>query len=127
MDGLVAALPVLVVTKTTPLAACEPYTALLLGSFSTSTLATSEGLMSERRPLKIIPSTIISGEVLPLSVDVPRILMEGSSPARLVWLMVKPGNDPFSDCKILTLGDSLKATKSAEAMEPVKSFFFWVP
>ena len=127
MVGFCARRPVLVVTSTTPLAACEPYTALLLGSFNTSTLATSAGLMSESRPVKINPSTMIKGAVLPFNVEVPRMLIEASCPGRLVWLMVKPGSEPLSDWRILTLGASLKAVRLAEAIEPVKSFFFWVP
>ena len=116
----------LVVIKTTPKAALDPYMAAEEASFNTDTLSTSFGLTRLGSPS--IPS-ISTRALPPAPIEVvPRIL----NVAPLVGLpstifRLRLGNAP---CNILvSVGAGLLSNTSALtcATAPVRFNFFWVP
>ena len=80
-------------------------------------------------PIKITPSTTISGSFDPDMDFCPRICMLGSPPAELVAPISKPETLPFRDSNAFKFGDRAigEFSNLTELTEPVKSFLFVVP
>src|SRR5699024_5990699 len=102
MDGFFD-VPSLDVTNRTPFAALDPYMAVELASFKTSMLLISLGLISDKPPLKIIPSKTINGSLPPLREVLPLISKSPPCPGRPSPVNVIPGT-LSRDWAILVLG-----------------------
>lgn len=90
-------LPLLVVSKITPLAALEPYRAVAVASFNTVVDSMSEGSIPLKSEPKGIPSTTYSGARLEFTEPKPRILMLAFEPGcPLVEITCTPATSPVS-------------------------------
>ena len=121
-------LPLLVVSKITPLAALEPYRAVAVASFNTVVDSMSEGSIPLKSEPKGIPSTTYSGARLEFTEPKPRILMLAFEPGcPLVEITCTPATSPVS---ALDNSDGfLLAIRSPliSVAEPVKDLFVAVP
>jgi len=85
----------LVVTIITPLAPREPYRAVAVASLRIEKLSIISGSSAFRSPLDAFtPSMTMSGEVMPLNVEIPRIQKSApsapGSPER--WTAITPAS-----------------------------------
>ncbi|MNE27110.1 hypothetical protein D3C80_1205050 [compost metagenome] len=119
------ALPALVVTITTPLAATDPYIAAAAPSLSTSMLSISLGLTLLIVPGK--PSMIYSGSLLP-KVLTPRILTCTPAPAiPLFFCTLTPAATPCNASAGFVVARFARSFVLILAIAPVTSDFFKVP
>ena len=118
----------LVVTRITPFAPREPYTAVAEASFNTSIEAMSEGLRFCKEP-PINPSITTSGPVSAVIELIPRtrivLSCDGSpEPDNTDTPAIRPCNasETFPVGVVFKASDAL-----TDATAPVRSLFLWTP
>jgi len=125
--GLLVLRPLLVVMRTTPLAARLPYNAAEAASFKMDMLSISLEFSSAMFPSKGTPSTTYRGSDDALIDRLPRIRIDPTVPGRSLEVISTPAALPCKASKALFTGLVFNSSEPTRAIAPVTSLFFWTP